>query len=361
VAEIMLQQTQVATVIPYYERFLARFPDLATLAAADEEDVTALWSGLGYYARARHLRRAARLVMERHGGRLPADRGALEALPGIGRYTAGAILSIGFGLEEPVVDGNVRRLLSRLLLTASPACGLSAASLADPSPSLQEAQARALLHGAPPADFNQALMELGALVCRPLSPLCPECPLARQCRARLLGIQEQVPPPRRRPPARREMRAVALVRSGRGVLLERAHGPGAPRGMWDLPGVLLPPGADARRHLERHLRERGLRVVVGAPLATVEHAITFRWIRSTAYEARLEGELAGEIAAPLSEGPVESRWGERGEARRGEAAGRRRRDAETTEPARRWAREDQLGGLPLGAAARRLLTAVINS
>ena len=357
----MLQQTQVATVIPYYQRFLARFPDLATLAAADEDAVTALWSGLGYYARARHLRRAAEMVMERHGGRLPADRAALEALPGIGRYTAGAILSIGFGLEEPVVDGNVRRLLSRLLLTANPAGGPSAASLAAPSPSLLEAQARALLRGAPPADFNQALMELGALVCRPASPLCPECPLARQCRARLLGIQEQVPPPRRRPPARRETRAVVLVRGGRGVLLERAQGPGTPRGVWDLPGVLLPPGADARRYLERHLRERGLRVVVGAPLSTVEHTITFRKIRSTAYEARLEGERAGEIGGPLSEGPGESRWGERREARRSEAAGHRQRDAEATEPARRWARDDQLGRLPLGAAARRLLRAVLNS
>ena len=315
----MLQQTQVATVIPYYERFLARFPNLAALAAADEDAVTALWSGLGYYARARHLRRAARLVMERHGGRLPADRGALEALPGIGRYTAGAILSIGFGLEEPVVDGNVRRLLSRLLFTPRP------------PPALLEAQARSLLRGAPPADFNQALMELGALVCRPVSPLCPECPLARRCRARLLGIQEQVPPPRPRPPARREMRAVALIHGGRGVLLERAQGPGAPRGMWDLPGVLLPPGADARRFLERRLRERGLRVAVGAPLATVEHAITFRRIRSTAYEARLEdhgSDLREEVSETSS---------------------------------RRWAEKDELAGIPLGAAARRLLRAVLNS
>jgi len=315
----MLQQTQVATVIPYYERFLARFPNLAALAAADEDAVTALWSGLGYYARARRLRRAARLVMERHGGRLPADRGALEALPGIGRYTAGAILSIGFGLEEPVVDGNVRRLLSRLLFTPRP------------PPALLEAQARALLRGAPPADFNQALMELGALVCRPVSPLCPECPLARQCRARLLGIQEQVPPPRPRPPARRELRAVALIHGGRGVLLERAQGPGAPRGMWALPGVLLPPGADARRFLERRLRKRGLRVAVGAPLATVEHAITFRRIRSTAYEARLEdhgSDLREEVSETSS---------------------------------RRWAEKDELAGIPLGAAARRLLAAALNS
>ncbi len=329
VAEVMLQQTQVATVVPFYERFLARFPDLRALAAADEEEVVGAWSGLGYYSRARNLHGSARRVVAEHGGRLPAERAALEALPGIGRYTAGAILSIAYGKEEVVVDGNVRRLLSRLFARPSagraapgrntaPPAAPDARPPALPPPAVLEAQAGALLRGAPPADLNQALMELGALVCRPVSPRCGDCPLARLCSARRLGIEEQVPAPRRRPAAEKVRRAVALIRAGGCVLLARDGGPGAPRGMWDLPGGLVPAGRTPRRHLARHLRGRGLRARLGRAAGEVEHAITYRRIHTTAYEASL--------SEPCAPGPH-----------------------------RRWAGLAELPRLPLSAAARRIL------
>ncbi len=349
VAEIMLQQTQVSTVIPYYKRFVARFPDVTALAAADEEEVLALWSGLGYYSRARSLLRSARLVTERHGGMLPRQRGLLESLPGIGRYTAGAILSIAFGQPEPVVDGNVRRVLTRLLLTkqkpapysgrhhsaaakprrpGSPAPGAS--RLPEPTASELEIRARDLVRGAPPADFNQAIMELGALVCRPSSPLCATCPLASLCEARRLGIQEQVPSPRRRPAILRQTRAVALIHNNGRILVERTFAPGTPRGLWDLPGTLIPDDSEPRRHLERHLRSQGLGTRVGARLACVEHGITFRRIRCTAYEGVLDDPTLSEPSA----------------------AG---------QPARRWVEHPRLRSLPMGSAARRLLASCLRS
>jgi A/G-specific adenine glycosylase len=322
VAEIMLQQTQVATVLPYYERFLARFPGVEALASAGEEEVTALWSGLGYYSRARNLHRAARILMESHGGRVPAERAQLEALPGIGRYTAGAILSIAFGIEEPIVDGNVRRFLSRLFLEP-PAPGRSgrAAAMAPILPAQIEAWAHALVRGAPAADLNQALMEIGALICRPSAPLCPACPLASLCGARRLGAQERIPAPRRRRPTERVSRAVALIRDQGRILLERGRGPGAPAGMWDLPGALVPEGREARSFLERELARRRLSVRLGGALASVDHAILHRRIHTTAYEGRL-GEPPPETASRL------------------------------------WVEEERAVDLPLGAAARRLLARI---
>ena len=343
VAEIMLQQTQISTVIPYYERFVARFCNVAALAAADEEEVLALWSGLGYYSRARSLLRSARLLIERHDGRLPRQRDLIESLPGIGRYTAGAILSIAFSQPEPAVDGNVRRVLTRLMLTkqkpvqrsrrqrtaagrprraGAPAPG--AGRFSEPTAAELEVRARDLVSSVPPADFNQAIMELGALVCRPSAPLCATCPLSRVCEARRLGVQEQVPSPRKRPATVRQSRAVALIHNNGRVLVERAFSPGTPRGLWDLPGTLIPENSEPRRHLERHLRSQGLGTHVGARLTCVEHGITFRRIRCTAYETVLDGSA-------LSESP---------------AAGR---------PARRWVERSHLRSLPMGSAARRLL------
>jgi A/G-specific adenine glycosylase len=312
VAEVMLQQTQVAAVLPYYERFVERFPDPVALAAASEDEVLSLWAGLGYYARARHLLRAARRIVREHGGRLPSERRDLEALPGIGRYTAGAILSIAFGKAEPVVDGNVRRVLSRILARADQRA-FGDADL--------EAAARRLLRGAPPADLNQALMELGALVCRPLSPACADCPLARGCGARRLGAQEEVPPPRRRRAQQKVERAVAVVRRDRRVLLERGRRPGAPLGLWDLPGSLVPDGVPPRAALERFLARRGVRARAGGVLARIEHTITFRRIRTTAYEVRLRARAPAPPAGPRL----------------------------------RWARPEEIASMPLGAAARRLL------
>jgi A/G-specific adenine glycosylase len=186
VSEIMLQQTRVETVIPYYERFLARFPSAHALADAPLDDVLAHWSGLGYYRRARLLHEGARAVAREHAGQVPRDAGLRRALPGIGRYTAGAIGSIAFDLPEPIVDGNVARVLARVLAIATPL------GARDTERALWSA-AEQWAEGERPGALNQALMELGARVCLPQRPRCGECPLAEACRARLEGLTETLP------------------------------------------------------------------------------------------------------------------------------------------------------------------------
>ena len=176
ISEAMLQQTRVETVIPYWERFLARFPDVEALATADADDVIACWAGLGYYSRARNLHRAAQIVVERHAGRLPADVELLRELPGVGRYTAGAVASIAFDRPAPIVDGNVARVLARLF-------GIAADVR---SRAVQERlwrEAEELARGEDPGALNQALMELGAMVCTPRAPRCADCPWSRRCAA----------------------------------------------------------------------------------------------------------------------------------------------------------------------------------
>ena len=196
VSEVMLQQTQAATVVPYFERFLQAFPTLADLAAADEQQVLRLWEGLGYYRRARDLLRTARLLAASHGGRFPDDPVALEGLPGLGRYTRNAVLSQAFDRRLPILEANSRRVLCRLFgRTGDP-------SLAPEQRWLWDA-AEALLPSRRVGDFNQALMELGALVCTPDAPRCSECPLADDCVARRLGLQDAIPARRR---ARRRRR-----------------------------------------------------------------------------------------------------------------------------------------------------------
>jgi A/G-specific adenine glycosylase len=228
VAEFMLQQTRVETVVPYYERWLRRFPDLLTLADAPPDDVLKAWEGLGYYRRARNLHAAAIAVCERHGGALPRDPETLRGLPGVGEYTAGAVASIAYGVVAPAVDGNVRRVLARL--TDEPAPG--AARLRE--------LATVLVDPDRPGAFNQALMELGATVCTPRSPSCGRCPLAAWCHAHARGTQEDRPsaPPRRQIPE--EQRAVAvLVDSARRVLLVRRPASGLLAGLWEHPSVVV--------------------------------------------------------------------------------------------------------------------------
>jgi A/G-specific adenine glycosylase len=205
VSEVMLQQTRVATVIPYYERFLARFPTLTALARAEESEVLAAWQGLGYYRRARALHRGARAVAADHGGSLPRDLEGLRAIPGIGPYTAGAIASIAFDTPAPVVDGNVTRVLCRLYaLGGDPAKNPLRAEL--------WRRAAQLVPAARASDFNQALMELGATVCTPRAPRCDECPLRRACLARSHGSAEALPEKKRRLPT-------VAVRASAGVVL----------------------------------------------------------------------------------------------------------------------------------------------
>lgn len=229
VSEAMLQQTRVETVIDYHTRFLAAFPTVGDLAAADEDRVLAAWSGLGYYRRARALHAAARAIIELHDGRFPEDRASLLALPGIGRYTAGALLSIAFDQPEPLVDGNVERVFSRLFAldapSGSPALTRECWALAE---SLVPRRGGA-------GEWNQALMELGATLCTPRSPRCADCPLARTCRARAEGSVESLPRPRPRPePVAVELELALAERRGK-VLLERRPRTGRMAGMWQLP------------------------------------------------------------------------------------------------------------------------------
>lgn len=291
VAEVMLQQTQVRTVVGYWQPFLDRFPTPAALARASEEQVLAAWSGLGYYRRARALHAGARAVVLRHGGRLPRDPRLLRELPGVGRYTAGAIASIAFGLGEPVLDGNVRRVLSRLLALDARRVGTANADRR-----LWEVAGK-LARLAEPGTLNQALMELGALVCTPRDPACARCPLRAPCRARRRGNPETYPPPRARRPSQTEEVAVAwIARRGR-LLLERPA-PDAPlRGTWDLPAVRVAPAGQARETLARALRARhGLGVAVGAELARASHTILYRRLRLTVFSCR---PLAGPCRTPL--------------------------------------------------------------
>lgn len=226
VSEIMLQQTRVDTVRDYYARWMERFPDVDALAVADVDDVLRQWQGLGYYARAWNLHRAAGLVRERHGSRVPEDPEELRALPGVGDYTAGAIGSIAFGRAEPAVDGNVRRVFSRMF------------DLERPTSDRLRTLAGELVDARRPGDFNQALMELGATVCTPRNPDCGACPLATHCLALVRGTVRERPPPRSKRPVPHVhlLTGVAVLPGGR-TLVRRRPVEGLLGGMWEFPAV----------------------------------------------------------------------------------------------------------------------------
>ncbi len=279
VAEVMLQQTQVATVRPFYQRFLARFPDLGSLSRAREPQVLAAWAGLGYYRRARDLRRAAQFVVREHAGRVPDDPQAFGRLPGVGRYTAGAVLSIAFDRPLPVLDGNVARVLSRLYaLRASVRDARGARTLWQLAESLVPAG------GA--GEWNQALMELGATLCLPRGPRCPECPLRAHCRARALGRVEAYPPAAARRRVERVRRAVALITRGAKLLVERREG-ALLAGLWEPPGADVPPGRESRAVLAAALARLGLSARLEPTGQTVRHTITHRAIEVEVWRARL--------------------------------------------------------------------------
>ncbi|RCX30300.1 A/G-specific DNA-adenine glycosylase [Thioalbus denitrificans] len=229
ISEVMLQQTQVATVIPYYEAFIARFPSVEALAAAPLDEVLRHWAGLGYYARARNLHQAARQVVERHGGRFPDTLEALEALPGIGRSTAGAILAQAHGIRAPILDGNAKRVLARLAAVE----GWSGTAAVQRR--LWEL-AEACTPAARVRDYTQAIMDLGATVCTRSRPACADCPLGDGCRARAEGRQGELPAsrPRRELPVRRT-RLLLITDPEAGVLLERRPPTGIWGGLWSLP------------------------------------------------------------------------------------------------------------------------------
>ncbi len=280
VSEVMLQQTQVATVLPYYERWMQRFPTARALAAAAEDEVLHAWQGLGYYSRARRLLQGARAVVERHGGQLPDSAEALLALPGIGPYSAGAIASIAYGLAEPIVDGNVVRVLTRLFaLRGDPARAPLKAEL--------WALARALIPEGCASDFNQSLMELGATVCTPKQPRCDGCPVRGQCAALSQGIVDQLPETARRPETTALHMVAALVwRRGR-VLVTQLQDD-APRwaGMWQFPNAERNAKETPEQALSRAVRESvGLDAEATGLAAVVRHGVTRYRITLDAYTA----------------------------------------------------------------------------
>jgi A/G-specific adenine glycosylase len=234
VSEIMLQQTRVDTVIPYFNRFVDRFPSLERLAEAPEEEVLKLWEGLGYYSRARNLQSAVREVVEHYGGQVPSNKKEVSGLKGVGPYTAGAILSIAYNQPEPAVDGNVMRVLSRYYCLED--------DIARPSTRMtMEGLAQALIPEGGAADFNQALMELGAMVCTPKSPSCPECPVMKLCKGRLEGREHELPVKTKAKKARPVYRFAALVegtgRNAGKVLIRQRPDTGLLASMWELPHV----------------------------------------------------------------------------------------------------------------------------
>jgi A/G-specific adenine glycosylase len=275
----MLQQTRVETVIPYWERFLARFPTVAALAEAPADDVLGAWAGLGYYSRARNLQRAARDVVVRFGGALPSDPAELETLPGVGRYTAGAVASIAFDRPAPIVDGNVARVLARLRgIREDVASRAGKARLWD--------EAAALAEGPAPGDLNQALMELGATVCTPRAPRCLACPVSQDCVAHGAGDAVALPVKAKKAvPRAVEGVAVLLLRGGRALAVRRPpHG--LLGGLWDLPGADLAAGERPAAGAERALRERvGLAARSVRRAGEVEHVFTHRALRLHVFRA----------------------------------------------------------------------------
>jgi A/G-specific adenine glycosylase len=293
-SEVMLQQTQVATVIPYYERFLARFPTVAGLAAASEDEVLALWSGLGYYARARNLHRAAREVVERHGGAFPATFDALAALPGVGRSTAAAIAAFASGERRAILDGNVRRVLAR-----------HAGIGGDPASAAVQAKLWAIAEARVPSrgieSYTQGMMDLGANVCVSRDPRCLSCPVAADCIARVEGRTGELPGARARR-ARPHRRVSMLVVVSRGeVLLEKRPREGIWGGLWSLPEA--GPGERPEAVLER---EWGLTAKRARALPRFEHAFTHFTLEVTPWRIDLDrsrraAEKRAAMWLPLSE------------------------------------------------------------
>jgi A/G-specific adenine glycosylase len=283
-AEVMLQQTRISAVVPYYRRFLRRFPSVQALAGAPEEEVLKHWSGLGYYSRARNLHRAAREIVADRQGRFPRALDAALALPGIGRYTAAALLSISYGAPFAVLDGNVARVLARL--------GARRGDLRAPGRWLRLAEeAGRLMDARAAGDWNQAMMELGETVCTPQSPHCDVCPVSRWCRAFALKITDEIPAPRRKrkPVKIRIAAAVLLDRRGRTLLVKE---PGQHDGvlfsrMWQFPAVEV--AHDAVGELGRHL-EQSLGISAGSLLALPQarHGVTFRNITLLPFLSQVE-------------------------------------------------------------------------
>lgn len=313
-SEIMLQQTQVVTVIPYFERFLERFPTVSDLAAADEAAVMQLWEGLGYYRRARQLHAAAKVVVEQHQGVFPTDYQAVLNLPGIGRYTAGAILSIADGQRLPIVEANTQRLYSRLIAsTTHPSDRAASALLWD--------FAEQILPRRDSGTFNQAAMELGSLLCTPKDPACPQCPLRSGCAAHQLGLETTIPGKVKKIQYEQRTEFALLVRSRRTEKYLVYRVPDGQRwaGLWDFPRFGPPHVNSVQAAAEQTQQHFDVQVTVGEPAQTIRHGVTKYRITLQAFHADTH------------------------------AAG----DDENTDD-RKWLSTDQLKTLPLSVTGRKL-------
>lgn len=268
VSEVMLQQTRVRAVIPYFLRFMERFPKVTDLAGASEEAVLKLWEGLGYYSRARNMHKAAIMIVSEHGGKLPQDPAGLLALPGVGDYIAAAVASIAFNYPAAVADGNVKRVLSRLFLMETPV-NVSSAKKAFTK------KAARLLDQTRPGDFNQALMEMGALICSPKNPKCGDCPVIRFCGAWARNKILEFPKRKKTAPVPTHHAAVGVIYKKDRVLITKRRSEGLLGGLWEFPGGKMEPGETPETACLREIKEEtGLTVEIAASLTTVRHAYT---------------------------------------------------------------------------------------
>lgn len=328
VAEIMLQQTRVDTAIPYYKRFLERFPDVNALARARLDAVLKAWEGLGYYSRARHLHEAAGIVARQHGGKVPDSMDGLRALPGVGAYTAGAILSIAFGKRAAAIDGNVIRVIARLFAIEDPVEGGKTRKR------IGELAER-LVPDSEPGHYNQALMDLGSGICTPGSPDCPACPLAAACGARRKGSQNSIPAKKAQAAQPHREAVAALIRNDRGeALLVKRPDRGLLGGLWRFPGGLLMEGETPSAGLRRMLREDlGLTGTPGKEIVSIEHGYSHFSVTVHVLPCAVRGPIA------CAGGGVQWRWvGPRGLSRLAvsrlerKILGALKRDRATSEP-----------------------------
>jgi len=282
ISEVMLQQTRVETVTPYFERWMTRFPTLESLAVASQQEVLNAWEGLGYYSRARNLHRAAKIVMDEFDGQFPKDVAGLRNLPGIGRYTAAAIASIAYGLDEPALDGNIRRVLARLFDVTEPVR----------SPAGERRLWALVAEYLPPgkADYyNQALMDLGALVCTPRSPDCTKCPVADFCQALAKGVQDQRPVSKPKAPVPHHIVTAAVIQRNGQVLIAQRPPDGLLGGLWEFPGGTQEADEDLPTCLRREIiEELGVEVQVGSHFGTYQHAYTHFRVTLHAYFCTLQ-------------------------------------------------------------------------
>lgn len=297
VSEVMLQQTQVAAVIPYYLKFSDRFPDIFRLAGADLQDVLMIWEGMGYYARARNLHKAAGIVVNRHRGRIPDDPAAFRSLPGVGDYIAAAVLSIAFDRPLPVVDGNVKRVLARLMKVGAPVNKTS-------SYKIFHNLAAAMLDHDDPGTFNQAVMELGALVCRPKNPDCRACPLSGNCRAHQDEAATSYPVREIKPPVPERRQAVGVVFRGSRVLIVRRPENGLLGGLWEFPSGDIDAGESPEAACVRIMQEKaGLDVTVTSLLTQVRHTYTHFRLRAHVFVCADAGQSESPGASDDMHGP----------------------------------------------------------